>query len=560
MQKAIFPAILALIFPAALLVYVWSTWVDIPFWDQYDVTPLFQRGADGSLGLGDFFEQHNEHRLFFPKLVMYGLGSLTDWDTRFEGVCTIGFVVLTILLLGVALVRSGLPWLVPAVAALMCSLTMYENWTWGFQLQIPLCILAAALCVAALSRIEGRGAWLLVATLCAVVASYSFGNGVVCWPLGALWIVLHRSHPRRLRMLLAWCLAAALTIGFYFFDYESANEEMHASGMQVGRILDYVCVQVGGYLDFNSVERARLYGRGAAALAAVLLVIFAFASSDLRRASRFWLGLGAFGLGAVTLIALGRASQGGDIWITSRYANFAALVWVALAVLPFVMLRGLRFTRLRAFFQVLSCAFVVGIVSMQARLVPDVLSRVEDRAARLERAREDALRGAWGSDAFRSLYPQGRKLVETSLVLRALRLSAYRDFDPQRLVDRPPVDCGMRFERVGRELRLQVEDAAGKEFRCLFSLGDEPPTVLADGRQIPLVEDDLYTQSMQVKSPLFVGHHARFDDDGRAVVELAFPTPPDGKPLRVYFAILLVDMNEAYFTSKVCKGASFLHQ
>src|SRR5881392_719350 len=59
--------------------------VDTPFWDQWDGTaPLFEKMAAGTLGFADFFAQHNEHRIFFPRLISFGLGWLTHWNVRAE--------------------------------------------------------------------------------------------------------------------------------------------------------------------------------------------------------------------------------------------------------------------------------------------------------------------------------------------------------------------------------------------------------------------------------------------------------------------------------------------
>ena len=40
--------------------------------------------AAGTLGFADFFAQHNEHRILFPRLIFFGLGRLTYWNVRFE--------------------------------------------------------------------------------------------------------------------------------------------------------------------------------------------------------------------------------------------------------------------------------------------------------------------------------------------------------------------------------------------------------------------------------------------------------------------------------------------
>src|SRR5437016_13840029 len=59
--------------------------VDVPFWDEWDGTaPLFEKMAAGTLGFADFFAQHNEHRILFPRLIFFGLGRLTHWNVRAE--------------------------------------------------------------------------------------------------------------------------------------------------------------------------------------------------------------------------------------------------------------------------------------------------------------------------------------------------------------------------------------------------------------------------------------------------------------------------------------------
>jgi hypothetical protein len=40
--------------------------------------------AAGTLGFADFFAQHNQHRILFPRLIFFGLGRLTHWNIRAE--------------------------------------------------------------------------------------------------------------------------------------------------------------------------------------------------------------------------------------------------------------------------------------------------------------------------------------------------------------------------------------------------------------------------------------------------------------------------------------------
>ena len=71
--------------PLLIGLLIFRDGVDVPVMDEWDGTaPLFEKMADGSLGFGDFFAQHNEHRIFFPRLIFFTLGRLTHWNIRAE--------------------------------------------------------------------------------------------------------------------------------------------------------------------------------------------------------------------------------------------------------------------------------------------------------------------------------------------------------------------------------------------------------------------------------------------------------------------------------------------
>src|SRR5215468_5425056 len=78
-------ALLILAPPFLIGILIFKYGVDSPVMDEWDGTaPLFEKMADGSLRFGDFFAQHNEHRIFFPRLIFFALGRLTHWDVRAE--------------------------------------------------------------------------------------------------------------------------------------------------------------------------------------------------------------------------------------------------------------------------------------------------------------------------------------------------------------------------------------------------------------------------------------------------------------------------------------------
>ena len=76
--------ILALV-PLAFLIWMVVQYaVAVPFWDQWELVPLLEKTYHGELTFHDLWAQHNEHRIFFPKIIMLVLARLTGWNIHFE--------------------------------------------------------------------------------------------------------------------------------------------------------------------------------------------------------------------------------------------------------------------------------------------------------------------------------------------------------------------------------------------------------------------------------------------------------------------------------------------
>ncbi len=82
-QALLLRAIPLLIF-AVLAICVFRYAVPIPILDQWALLPLLEKSYQHPLTWGDFWAQHNEHRLVFPRLIMLLCARLSGWDLRWE--------------------------------------------------------------------------------------------------------------------------------------------------------------------------------------------------------------------------------------------------------------------------------------------------------------------------------------------------------------------------------------------------------------------------------------------------------------------------------------------
>jgi hypothetical protein len=160
--------------------------VDIPHSDQWDGScPIFIKDRAGTLGVADFFAQHNEHRIFFPRLIMFGLGKMTHWNI-FAELWTMWLLacVCALNLWRLAQVTGWNPFRIPWLIFVMCLFVFsplgHENWLFGFQIGflLPVACYTAVLWMAPAVRFPIN--FLLTFVVC-TVCTFSIASGFTCW-------------------------------------------------------------------------------------------------------------------------------------------------------------------------------------------------------------------------------------------------------------------------------------------------------------------------------------------------------------------------------------------
>src|SRR5437764_9968376 len=172
--------------------------VDVPFWDQWDGTaPLFEKMAAGTLGFADFFAQHNEHRILFPRLIFFGLGRLTHWNVRAE-LFVIWFLALVCLFNIWQMTRRS-AWkdsfrsflLLFSSSVLLFSPLNRENFLWGFQIGFLLPLACVTACMLVATYVRPPFNFVFTIMLC-TVCTFSIASGLTSWLLATpLLMVAH---------------------------------------------------------------------------------------------------------------------------------------------------------------------------------------------------------------------------------------------------------------------------------------------------------------------------------------------------------------------------------
>jgi hypothetical protein len=311
--------------------------VDVPYADEWAWTPFLFSAHQHTLTMADFLSQHNEHRYFFPKLILLVLAPLTSGNTRGAMFFSLGLVVLTSGALWYLLwrtVKTSLNkrlFLLAVLNLVLFSPVQAENWTWGFQFVLFFInfLLAAGICVA----VSGRPLWMkfLLCLAITIVATFSFGGGIIAWPFTfPLALAMEPSLAKRkiILWLSAWLCAAGAAVALYFLHYVRPphHPPLFASS-HPGDYLFYVTTFLGGHLS----KADRTQSIVVALENGILLLLLYFGSlfwTIRSRAAEFrkmapWLALGAFALLNAILAATTRIGFGINQGLDSRYTTFS---------------------------------------------------------------------------------------------------------------------------------------------------------------------------------------------------------------------------------------------
>lgn len=178
--------------PVLLLLWLVDKFtVNVPFWDQWQSSiDLFFNISQGKIIFNDFFSQHNEHRLFFPRIIFVILAFASKWNIKIELFCSI-FLAILIFLLFYKISdfnrKNTSDRLFHVTNILICYLTFsysqWENWLWGFQIAlflINLCLIGAIFVITCLPNISLNKRIAIAAILC-FIASFSSAHGLLTW-------------------------------------------------------------------------------------------------------------------------------------------------------------------------------------------------------------------------------------------------------------------------------------------------------------------------------------------------------------------------------------------
>lgn len=322
-----------------LIVLLMRYSVNVPFWDQWELPTLFEKLRAGTVGFSDFFAQHNEHRILFPRLVMAGLAVLTAWNVLYEVAANVVFAIGIFWFLWLIVKRtfasSKLQLVtIGTISLILFSPIQFENWMWGWQIQWYLNVLGLVMAIWALWawRTASPVAKLVVGILGATLATYSLASGFIVW-LVCLPLVWWSKDLRALFWY--WIGAALLVVGSHYIGY--VDPAYHPSKLifltEPVQFMVYFLVYIGRPLTLDFLTAVPVAVAYLAGIAVSSMHVFQAYRRELTTALLPWICLGIYGFLAAVSTSLSRLGLGVEQAYSNRYITLSMLLLMGVVVL-----------------------------------------------------------------------------------------------------------------------------------------------------------------------------------------------------------------------------------
>ncbi|MDR2191618.1 MAG: hypothetical protein LBO62_01885, partial [Endomicrobium sp.] len=334
-------ALLAAIPAIRCFLFIQQFGVNMLWADEWELPYFFEEIRRQGLSFSALFAQHNEHRMFFPKLLSLANMYLFDYDSKIAMYCSYIFLFSgwLVLVKYIKDIKNSvfLKYIsVLAVSVLCFNLRQEENLLWGFQtawLLIFFCIIASSFLFHKFFE-TSKKSYLIFSLALAMIASFSLAQGLFLWfSFVFIFFLMFASREKFNRITFAVVLVSALSaflLYFYFFGYDKGT--LSTFQISFADCFAYYVRTFGSivYTGYNFAQLS-IISTVIALLSAGALIYLAVKRKI--KENIFPITLMCIGHIFLFAIIIGRAKAGIIFPDSSRYVTFIQLCYIGLMLI-----------------------------------------------------------------------------------------------------------------------------------------------------------------------------------------------------------------------------------
>jgi hypothetical protein len=355
--------------------------VNVPYWDEWALLPFFQRTKLGNINFELFFAQHNEHRMFFPKIIFAIFALLSNWNIKVQLwfsflISLINFWLIYKISRKTIIENSHLFIFSNILSSfLLFSVIQWENWLWGFQIAwflIISCMLLAVYFIIAPSNLSLPMRMTISGIFC-FMASFSSAHGLLTWlALIPLLISIEGTFTRKINKIIIWVSGFIFSLIIYTINYHkpSHHPDTFLFLKQPILFIQYCLTIIASPLGGNIII-------GFLVLSVFIFFNYLFfkdifknknlytdtTDTNIYRRIAPWLCVGWFSVLFILITAIGRLGFGVEQALASRYTSNTNLLYIACLQICIISLSEFIFLKNKSDAILLGFGFSVGIAT-----------------------------------------------------------------------------------------------------------------------------------------------------------------------------------------------------
>ena len=347
-KLVIFLALMATVLPmAACFVFILNYGVDIIYWDEWEMVAMYSQER---ISFHDLWSYHNEHRIFFPRIIYFSVAYLTGFNSKTQMFFSYAHILVAFFIFARYLKtvsEGGMYYFQLIVTSLVLfNLVQWENLLWGFQIGFFMCWFYSIVTLYFFHLLINNNNIknLTLTIIFGFIASFSSMQGLLVWPAIIGLIIVYRIFSTArlgVRNTIVFLCAGIGNIILYFlnFDYNHFNRFVSSTkGYFLEQPLRFLgsafrlvgCALAGPKL-FGTSSNSDLYlvfGFYVLLILLVLTLLIAKKKISFDTKYVFCVGLIFYGVLFIGLISIGRANH-----VASRYMTFIYLLSIGLTLL-----------------------------------------------------------------------------------------------------------------------------------------------------------------------------------------------------------------------------------